>query len=433
MRPLAHFWRTAALTSSTLAVAAPAQEAPGLFERQHPLEGWQATTKSLSEKGIDVEIFYTLDLLSNVDGGVERDTALIGNLDLVLFADLEALLDWPHTRMLLYGIANHGEISPAVGDIQGVSNIEGPATVKLFEAWIEKDLFDRQASVLLGLYDVNSEFDVIPSAALFLNGSQGMGGELGNSGRNGPSTFPVTSVGARVDVQPDDSFYARAVAVDGVPGSPTDDKRTQIHFDDGDGLLLLAEVGYVNIPSDRLRGRTRRYADELPIEDRRYGFFGKFAIGIWQYTGTFTDFGGTSQRNASPGLYALAEQRVFYEADNPLQGLSLYARAGIADGRTDPIDGYLGGGVVYRGLFEGRNKDETGLGIAAAHFSSSFREAAGGPNAWEDWEIAFELTHRIRLAPWLSLQPDAQYVVNPGGDPALENATVIGLRALASF
>lgn len=407
---------------------------PGLLERDHPLAAWQAITTHLGEKGLQLELFYTLDLLANVDGGIEREFAAIGNLDLLAAADLEALMSWRDTWLVLYAIGNHGEISPAVGDFQAVSNIEAPATVKLFEAWIEKELAGRHLSVLAGLYDVNSEFDVIPSAAVFLNGSQGMGAELGNSGRNGPSTFPTTSLGLRLDYQPAGSFYARAVVADGVPGSLDDDKRTQIELDGDDGLFLLAEAGYINITSERLRGRTRRYADEVPLEDRRYGFFGKFALGVWHYTGEAQDLRNPATlRRSSPGLYALAEQRVFYEPDDPMQGLSLFARAGAADGRTQPIDGYLGAGAVYRGCLPSRHEDELGLAVAAAHFGSSYRSALSSGGEWDEWEIDVELTYRWRISPWLSLQPNVQRVFHPGGDPSVEDATVVGLRMLASF
>jgi porin len=43
-------------------------------------------------------------------------------------------------------------------------------------------------------------------------------------------------------------------------------------------------------------------------------------------------------------------------------------------------------------------------------------------------ETVFELTYRTRLAPWLALQPDAQYIIDPGTDPALGNALAVGLR-----
>ena len=46
----------------------------------------------------------------------------------------------------------------------------------------------------------------------------------------------------------------------------------------------------------------------------------------------------------------------------------------------------------------------------------------------DDGETTLEATYRWVLTDWLSLQPDLQYVVHPGGDPALGNALVVGLR-----
>lgn len=43
-------------------------------------------------------------------------------------------------------------------------------------------------------------------------------------------------------------------------------------------------------------------------------------------------------------------------------------------------------------------------------------------------ETNFELTWQRRVSERLTLQPDVQYVVNPGWDPALRDALVLGVR-----
>ena len=58
-----------------------------------------------------------------------------------------------------------------------------------------------------------------------------------------------------------------------------------------------------------------------------------------------------------------------------------------------------------------------------------FRRAQAALGATvERHETAIELTYRVQFLPWLALQPDVQYIINPGTDPALKNALVIGLR-----
>jgi porin len=39
----------------------------------------------------------------------------------------------------------------------------------------------------------------------------------------------------------------------------------------------------------------------------------------------------------------------------------------------------------------------------------------------------------VRVTEWLTVQPDVQYVVNPGTDPALDDALVVGLRFEIAF
>ena len=46
----------------------------------------------------------------------------------------------------------------------------------------------------------------------------------------------------------------------------------------------------------------------------------------------------------------------------------------------------------------------------------------------EHTETAIEFTYRAEICPWLILQPDVQYIINPSMDPSLKNALQIGVR-----
>jgi hypothetical protein len=60
-----------------------------------------------------------------------------------------------------------------------------------------------------------------------------------------------------------------------------------------------------------------------------------------------------------------------------------------------------------------------------------------------DMETVVELTYQHQATPWWMLQPDLQFIINPGGgipDPrhpgsssAIPDATVIGLRSSVKF
>lgn len=127
-------------------------------------------------KGIRLETVNTTDVLSNVWGGMARGTEAPGNIDLNLTLDLDKLLGWKGGALFLYGLGDYGNNpSRDVGDAQGGSNIAAPNSWKLFEAWYQHNFLEEKLSLLVGLYDITSEFKVIREASeLFVNGSFGL-------------------------------------------------------------------------------------------------------------------------------------------------------------------------------------------------------------------------------------------------------------------
>lgn len=50
-----------------------------------------------------------------------------------------------------------------------------------------------------------------------------------------------------------------------------------------------------------------------------------------------------------------------------------------------------------------------------------------------DYEMVVECTYEFRPCPWLTLQPDIQYIQNPGMDAALDDAVAVSFRAYVAF
>ena len=106
----------------------------------------------MNDHGILLETTNTLDILSNVSGGIDQKTATVGDLDLLLTVDMKKLV--PALKggtLFVYGLGLYGDDpSKHVGDIQAVDNIAAPNTWKLFEAWYQQNLLER-FSLLAGL------------------------------------------------------------------------------------------------------------------------------------------------------------------------------------------------------------------------------------------------------------------------------------------
>src|SRR5438445_5871667 len=157
---------------------------------------------------------YTGELVQNAGGGARRGTTFAGAAGGEFTLLLRRLVGWHGARIFVFALRTHGAApSDLVGDVQGVSNLEAPAAVRLAEAWLQQNLLDNRLSWLVGRYDLNTEFYRLQSGALFINSSFGIGPEFAHSGVAGPSIFPNTAVGTRVDFKPSPNVGWRAAVL----------------------------------------------------------------------------------------------------------------------------------------------------------------------------------------------------------------------------
>jgi len=369
-----------------------------------------ASERVRAQEGITFEALYVADVMHNARGGIKTGTGYLDDLRLQMSVDAEKSLGIEGGTFFAFARAiNSGDFATRYsGEFQKVSNIDASPAVRLYEAWYEQTFFENRVSVRAGLYDLNTEFDANPVAVLFLNAAQGIGTEFGQTGRNGPSIFPVTSLAARIDWHDPSGLGVRFAILDGVPGDIRNPKRTAIKLGDGDGALLVAQADYA-------------------------WSGGQFAVGGWQYTARFDDIvddasGLTHKRKDNAGAYGFITNR-FFGNDEGGPALDAYVRVGIAQPSINPVAAYFGAGVVGAGIIPGRPLDLIGFSIGIARTGSPYRKAAiiGGGLATKH-ETELEVTYRAELAPWLTVQPDLQFVIHPGFDPTLKNALVVGIR-----
>jgi porin len=382
----------------------------------------EAQQTHAADEGITFGLLYRADVISNVSGGLDQGTTALGHLDVKFDFDLDALMGWSGVSMGLHGIASHGGKPNAnqVGSSQGVDNIEVDTnTAKLFQAWIQKQFLDEKVSVLLGLYDLNSEFYVSHSTGIFLHPSPGIGSELAQTGLNGPSVFPTSSVGLRVSFLPTPETYVQAVVLDGVPGDPDNPRGTHVQFNDGDGTLRVVEAGYIPGKSN----------DGDPV------LTDKYAVGVWSYTSRFEDLAEVDAGDdplmckGNEGFYVLAERTLYRGTRNRDSHADGFIRYGRANPDFNQLSSYFQTGLVFSGMVPGREDDQFALSFSTARTGDKYRQAVldAGQEATRH-ESVWEATYRAPMTPWMVVQPNIQYVINPGTDAQIKNATVLGVR-----
>lgn len=239
---------------------------------------------------------------------------------------------------------------------------------------------------------------------------------MSQSGRNGPSIFPTTSVALRLRVEPFASAYFQAALLDGVPGDPDNPRGTHVRFARGDGTLWIAEAGLRTGEADSR---------------------GKLALGYWRYTARFdrlldVDADGAPLRDVSRGAYLIAEQPLWQAGGDSRAAITGFARFGVASASANEFRSALAVGAVWQGPLPGRDDDTLGLVCAGARRGEPHRQAAmlaDQPVARH--ELSWELTYRARVSDWLWLQPGLQHVLTHA--PGAGHSTLVFARAEMNF
>jgi len=370
------------------------------------LTAWSVPAQAQEERSgpLTIDAVYKGDVVG-VAAGDAHGVRYLDNIDLLASLDLDRAVGW-HGGTAFASLLNNmgGRPNDIAGTLQGVNNIEvAGADLLLYQAWVQQSFADDKLSVLVGKYDLNSEFYATDAASHLIAPPFGIGSELASTGPNGPSIFPRTDLAIRLRAG-DERHYVQAVAIRAPRGTTDDGGRRS--------TLFVAEAGR--------QGRL------------------SVAVGGWAYSrrqpriippGVSTGPGEA----ASHGVYVSVETDLAGQAEQPGHWRA-FARAGWSDGRTTPFAGGVQFGVTGQGIVPARPDSQLSIGVASADLSTPYRQAnpAGEP-ALGGSEGMVELTYSDRVLPFLTLQPDVQYVRRPGGLRDADDAVILGLRAIVAW
>lgn len=354
---------------------------------------------------------YVVDLIGVAQGDAEG----VRHVDLLTVTgdlDLDAAAGWRGARLVGEVIAGTGgQPNLLAGTLQGIDNAEVPQNrVKLYQLYLSQEFADLPLTVKAGFIDLNAEFYANDAAGLLLAPAFGIGSELAATGPNGPAIFPSTAPTALIHAQPTATTYMAAAVVNAESGVLGDRGGVPGLFDEG--ALVIAEAG-----------QTR---------------FGKVALGAWRYTRRQDDIrsldaAGDPLRQRAQGAYVLAEMPIGPRDDAGAPKASLFVRAGISDGDTTPYSGGWQAGLLVNGVVGGRPDSQLSVGANQAFLTGKFRRNEADAGVLRSGaETGFEVTLADRVAPWLTVQGDAQYVRNSNQSAGSRDAIIFGLRFIVS-
>ena len=369
-------------------------------------------TKWGNDKGVDIFFDYTAEVMSNVSGGERTGTGYNGLSSFGLDADLGEAFGWEGIILRLSGMDLHGSgISSRVGDMMGVSDIEGYGSIRLYESWLEKKFDTPALSLRAGMLLADEEFTILDTAGAFLNATFGWPEFISMNTVNTGPAFYIPALGGRLMWHPSETFYLQFGVFDGDTfDSPDGDDSVNRHglhwgMGNGQGTMFMGEMGcHWNNEGD----------ESLP---------GVFKLGIWHHSGSFDDFSGGSAHDGTQGFYASLEQMVYREYGE--QGLAWFSRTGFAPENRNEVEQSFQIGVSYIGLLPGRDIDSFALGLSKASIS---RDLPGRTS-----ETVVEAAYEYIFSDDFIIQPSVQWVQDPGAIGELEDALVFGLRVNLSF
>jgi porin len=435
--------RAETITNRADVIAAEIRKEETGWEGDHLTGTWGGLRSKLVDRGIHFSAGYAGEALANVSGGLRRGIIFEGLLEMGLDLDSKKLGLWEGGLLHVSSLYPHGSglSREHVGDLLTLSNIDAYDSFRLYELWFQQSFFGDKFSVRVGQLLADDEFTYTGPGSYFLNSAFGWPAFISaNTVNTGPAFF-VAAPGIRLQYNFNETAFVRAGIYDGDSfDSPVGDPRinasgTHVHISDKQGFFAIAEAGL-----------------QLNQSEGSAGLPGEFKVGVWMHSGdyssNFKDAIGNAfvVSGADPAVHSknygayLAAQQMLWREDQD-QGLSGFARAGVSPKDRSFFKFVFDGGFNYQGLLPGRDADIVGIGVAYARISRDIRRserldaAINGTfySGFSEHETVLEAFYSLELNKWWTVQPDFQWIFNPGGTGANPDAVVIGLRTMIVF
>jgi len=388
---------------------------------------WGGMRATLKENGYELNGNYTAEVFGNPRGGEKNGAVFNGLLKLTLDVNLEKAVGWPDATFRMSGLYPHGTSGSTryVGDASLYSNIDAHDSYRLVDFWIEQKLLEGKVGVKVGQMKMDDEFGVMDSAAFLINSTFGV-----PAAPISPMPLPIYPVGAlgiRLRVEPLQGLYVMGGIYDGNPSSGDFENPATNHVTgnasrhgtdwalrDSEGTLYIGEVGY------------QRTCCAYP---------GAIRLGMMRHTADFLDVGytggtrNTNMHSHTSSSYFVIDQTLWQKAKDSKEGLSVFLRGAMAPEATSYMSNSTQVGLVYTGVLQ--KEDKVGLAYARNKFSPYQIDEASGLSKGR--ETITELSYQIPVTSYLKVQPDFQYISQPGGTSKNNGAWVLGVRAILDF
>ena len=375
--------------------------------------GWFGLRDTLVGWGITPSVRYGTDLLANAAGGQQRGRAYAGEFAVDISVDMEKVAG---LRGLTVGVsgdwASGTNLSSDIGNIFTVAQTFEGNEVRLSNLYLQQSLLDGRLDVKAGRFATGADFLGSLADVSLVNDTLNPILDAIQKNVPGITAPPDTTWGGRVIARPTEALSLSA-------GAFYSDPNLNLLTATGTEFGIRGSAGYFVIGEAGYRLNSEKDATGLPGRYRAGGYYDSNEYAFFNSPGR--------KQTGNYGFFLLGEQMVYREGGaGSDQGLSLFWVLIYApQQRINPLPYFASAGASYRGLVPGRDKDTAGFALYYGGFS---RDLPG-----QTYELILEWTYAITVARWLTVQPDFQYVINPGGRSSVGNAVVVGAQLAVEF
>ena len=431
----------AALVLSANAMAADAFSA----DSKWMTGDWGGERTKLIEQGIDIKADYVGEMGYNAHGGYNDDKTgrYSDQFGLGVALDLQKLWGWDNTQAKIQltnrngqNISNDRIGDPRAGTLSSSQEVYGRGhMVRLTQFWIQHQMFDNKLDVKLGYFGEGEDFNTFPCDFQNLSFCGSQVGNYVNTWYN----WPVAQAAIRVKYNITPELYAQIGAYNQNPSQLEHGNGFKLSGSGTKGTVIPVELVWSpkvnNLPGEYRVGFYKSAADD---PDVREDVNGNDAV----LSGA--DF---RTRSSKKGYWFVAQQQLTTHNGDASRGLNIAANATFHDKETNLVDNYQSLMLVYKGPFDARPKDDVGIGVARLHVNNDVKKNsellndARGVSDYDnplytpirETEYNVELNYGFHVTNWLTVRPNLQYVVQPGGVDKVDNALVAGLKIQSTF
>jgi porin len=405
-------------TVSSSQTAAPPKS---FWDQDYMLGDWGGTRSRLEDEGVKFDFNDIGDFLTDVTGDQSHHATYFGRFRAGVDLDLNKLTgndaEFYATAIYQYGRNLSGDY---LHTNTLTSSIAGIESLRMDQFWYKQWLFDHKFAFTIGQIATVNYFGATDFFDILFNDELGYAPNALFSTRQ-----PFSPAG-----KPGVMFWQDLSAI--TPGL-----YTQAGVFVGSDNFYRPDSNGVYYEDDFNHGITE--AVEVGYKEQNTVYDGVYKLGANGAEEHFTDLATGQPVRNDYNIYAIVEKTVFRPmgTDGKIdtkKGLDMLFEFVGEPGDRNPLQYEFTMGGRYTGLIPGRPTDKVGFGLIYSDNSDSASAAsqlAGGSSLVG--ETTLEADYQYNPAPWLSIQPDVQYIIDPSGIQTRDNIVVLGLRTIVRF